>query len=157
MESNSNKNAMQDKKRSKGAKIVLWAILGCLVATLVVMGVMLIIAACGGTGTCNGSILGLQWNVCTTVCGFFAVALVLAWLLTEPSFKKEEEVFEVHDIYGSYVKKAETPRPVAKNANTNTNNEVKNEKPANTDEVSADAAETAPVDEGAKKKSEPLS
>ena len=114
MESNSNKTARPEKKRSKGAKIVLWALLGCFAVTLIVMAVMLIIAACGGTGTSNGSLLGLQFDVCTTVLGFFAVALVLAWLLTEPSFKKEEEVFETHDIYQSYVKKASTPRPVKK-------------------------------------------
>ena len=161
MNSNSNKNATQDKKRSKGAKIVLWSILGCVAATLIVLGVMLVIAMCGGTGTSNGSLLGLQWKVATTVLGVFVVALVLAWLLTEPSFKKEEEVFEVHDIYQTYVRKVEKPRPVVKAEAPKTAEEPKKEETVETSPEADEAekvenTEAAPEDEEAKKKSEQI-
>lgn len=156
MNSNSNKTATQDKKRSKGAKIVLWSILGCVAATLIVMAVMLIIAACGGTGTSNGSILGLQWKATTTVLGVFVVALVLAWLLTEPSFKKEEEVFEVHDIYQTYVKKVEKPRPVVKKEEPKTEEKPEETSPNEDNAEKVEDTAAAPEDEEAKKKSEQI-
>lgn len=116
MDTNSTKNVNDKKKRSKAAKIVLWSLLGCVAAILIVMIVWVIIAACGGTGTINGGLLGLGWNVLTTVFGVAIVVLVAAWMLTEPSFKKEE-VIEI-EIKPQYVKKSTRPQPVKKAEDT---------------------------------------
>ena len=86
--------------------------LGCVAALLATMAVMLIIGAAGGTGTQDGSILGTFWGTCTSMLTFFLVVLVLAWLLTEPSFKKVEEEPEI-DTRNQYVKKAAHPHPMA--------------------------------------------
>ena len=108
-----NKNPKNEKqKRSKAAKIVLWSILGCVGVMLIIILVNLIIGMAGGTGTQDGSILGLGFSTLFTILGFLLLALVLAWLLTEPSFKKKEEVIIDNDR-NSYVKKAKTPRPLA--------------------------------------------
>ena len=53
----------EKKKRSKAAKIVLWSLVGCVAAILITMLVWVIIAATGGTGTSNGGILGLGFNM----------------------------------------------------------------------------------------------
>ena len=108
-----NKNPKNEKqKRSKAAKIVLWSILGCIGVMLIIILVNLIIGMAGGTGTQDGSILGLGFSSLFAILGFLLLALILAWLLTEPSFKKEEEVIIDNDR-NSYVKKAKTPRPLA--------------------------------------------
>ncbi len=99
------------KKRSKAAKIVLWSILGCLCAAILAIIVWFIIALCGGTGTGNGGMFGFGFEVLTTATGFIAVVLVMAWLLTEPSFKKEEVII-IDDDRNSYVKKSKYARPV---------------------------------------------
>ena len=113
MENKNPKNEKQMKKRSKAAKIVLLSILGCIGVMVIIILVNLIIGMAGGTGTQDGSILGLGFGTLFTVLAFLLLALVLAWLLTEPSFKKEEEVVVIDDRYSSYVKKAKTPRPLA--------------------------------------------
>ncbi len=93
--------------RSKAAKTVLWVIVGCIAVMLAVLLVQVIIAACGGTGEQDGSILGSAWNVTTAIFWVFVVALVFAWLLTEPSFKKKEEEPEIDLSYRTqYVKKS---------------------------------------------------
>lgn len=102
--------------RSKAAKTVLWVIVGCIAVMLAVLLVQVIIAACGGTGEQDGSILGSAWNVTTSIFWVFVVALVFAWLLTEPSFKKKEEEPEIDLSYRTqYVKKsahAQVKKPV---------------------------------------------
>lgn len=119
MANNFKKSAAGGKTRSKAAKTVLWVLLGCVAATLLVMLIMFIIAAAGGTGTSYGGILGQPFNACTTVLTFFAIVLVLAWLLTEPSFKKVQEEEENHDLdyRTQYVKKAAKPHPMAGKTN----------------------------------------
>ena len=93
--------------RSKAAKTVLWVIVGCIAVMLAVLLVQVIIAACGGTGEQDGSILGSAWNVTTSIFWGFVVALVFVWLLTEPSFKKKEEEPEIDLSYRTqYVKKS---------------------------------------------------
>ena len=93
--------------RSKAAKTVLWVIVGCIAVMLAVLLVQVIIAACGGTGEQDGSILGSAWNVTTSIFWAFVVALVFVWLLTEPSFKKKEEEPEIDLSYRTqYVKKS---------------------------------------------------
>ena len=93
--------------RSKAAKTVLWVIVGCIAVMLAVLLVQVIIAACGGTGEQDGSILGSAWNVTTSIFWVFVVALVFVWLLTEPSFKKKEEEPEIDLSYRTqYVKKS---------------------------------------------------
>ena len=109
MQTNTGKN--EKKKRSKAAKIVLWSILGLIGVNLIVMAVWVIIAACGGTGTSNGGILGLSFNIVTTCFGVLLAALIMAWLLTEPSFKKVEVII-IDDDRNSYVKKSKYARPV---------------------------------------------
>ena len=108
--------------RSKAAKIVLWILLGFVCATLLSMGIILIVDAAGGTGTTHHWAMPLF----STLFMVFAIILVLAYLLTEPSFKKkpedEEELYTVDR--DSYVKKAKQPRPVAS---------VKAEEPAKAD------------------------
>ena len=143
-----NKNPKNEKqKRSKAAKIVLWSILGCIGVMVVVILVYLIVGMVGGTGTQNGSILGLEFGTLFTILGFLVLALILAWLLTEPSFKKEEEVVVVDDRYASYVKKAKTPRPIAdktgaKAPEKNDKSADEAEKPTEQDEKPSDEAET---------------
>jgi len=112
MQTNTGKN--EKKKRSKAAKIILWSLVGCIGAILLVMLIWVLIAACGGTGTSNGGILGLGFNMVTTLFGVFIVALIMTWMLTEPSFKKEEEII-VEVKQPQYVKKSARPQPV-KNA-----------------------------------------
>ena len=93
--------------RSKAAKTVLWVIVGCIAVMLAVLLVQVIIAACGGIGEQDGSILGSAWNVTTSIFWAFVVALVFVWLLTEPSFKKKEEEPEIDLSYRTqYVKKS---------------------------------------------------
>ena len=93
--------------RSKAAKTVLWVIVGCIAVMLAVLLVQVIIAACGGTGEQDGSILGSAWNVTTSIFWVFVVALVFVCLLTEPSFKKKEEEPEIDLSYRTqYVKKS---------------------------------------------------
>ncbi len=103
------------KTRTKSAKIVLWSLLGLIAVDLIVMLVMFIIAANGGTGTSYGGILGTPFETCTTVLAVLAVVLVMAWLLTEPSFKKTEVEEEKHDLdyRTQYVRKAANPHPMA--------------------------------------------
>ncbi len=103
------------KTRTKSAKIVLWSLLGLIVADLIAMLIIFIIAANGGTGTSYGGILGTPFEVCTTVLSILAVVLVMAWLLTEPSFKKTEVEEEKHDLdyRTQYVRKAANPHPMA--------------------------------------------
>ncbi len=107
-----------DKKRTKGAKILLWSLVGLIAVDLIVMLVLYIIAANGGTGTSYGGILGTPFELCTTVLWIFALILVMAWLLTEPSFKKTEVVEENHDLdyRTQYVRKAANPHPLANKA-----------------------------------------
>ena len=99
------------RKRSKAAKIVLWSILGCLCVAILAIVVWVVIAACGGTGTGDGGMFGFKFKTLTGVTGFIAVVLVMAWLLTEPSFKKEEVII-IDDDRNSYVKKSKYARPV---------------------------------------------
>lgn len=110
MQKNAGNN--EKKTRSKAAKIVLWSLVGCIGAILLVMIVWVLIAAFGGTGTSNGGILGLGFNTVTTVFGVFVVALIMTWMLTEPSFKKEEEI--IVEVKPQYVKKSARPQPVKK-------------------------------------------
>ena len=98
------------RKRSKAAKIVLWSILGCLCVAILAIVVWVVIAACGGTGTGDGGMFGFKFKTLTGVTGFIAVVLVMAWLLTEPSFKKEEVVYV--EVKPQYVKKSARPQPV---------------------------------------------
>lgn len=117
--------------RSKKAKIVLWVIVGCIAAVLVVLGVQLIIAANGGTGEQDGSILGTAWSVTTTILGVLVVVLVFAWLLSEPSFKKKvEDEPEIDLSYRTqYVKKsahAQVKKPVAEGDRKSGDTESKN-------------------------------
>ena len=107
-----NKNT---KSRSKGAKIVLWSLLGCVAANVLVLLVMFIIAACGGTGTSYGGILGSPFNTAATVLAVLVGILLMAYMLTEPSFKKTEPEEVNHDLdyRTQYVRKAATPRPNA--------------------------------------------
>ena len=99
------------KKRSKAAKIVLWSILGCLGAIIIAIIAWIVVAAFGGTGTGNGGMFGLGWDILLTLAGIVAAVLVMAWLLTEPSFKKEEVII-IDDDRNSYVKKSKFARPV---------------------------------------------
>ena len=103
------------KSRSKGAKIVLWSLLGCVAANVLVLLVMFIIAACGGTGTSYGGILGSPFNTAATVLAVLVGILLMAYMLTEPSFKKTEPEEVNHDLdyRTQYVRKAATPRPNA--------------------------------------------
>ena len=103
------------KSRSKGAKIVLWSLLGCVAANVLVLLVMFIIAACGGTGTSYGGILGSPFNAAATVLAVLVGILLMAYMLTEPSFKKTEPEEVNHDLdyRTQYVRKAATPRPNA--------------------------------------------
>ena len=143
-----NKNPKNEKqKRSKAAKIVLWSILGCIGVMVVVILVYLIVGMVGGTGTQNGSILGLEFGTLFTILGFLVLALILAWLLTEPSFKKEEEAVVVTDHYASYVKKAKTPRPIADK--TGSKAAEKDDKPADEAEKPTEQEEK-PSDEAEK-------
>ncbi len=103
------------KSRSKSAKIVLWSLLGCVAANVLVLLVMFIIAACGGTGTSYGGILGSPFNTAATVLAVLVGVLLMAYMLTEPSFKKTEPEEVNHDLdyRTQYVRKAATPRPNA--------------------------------------------
>ena len=100
--------------RSKSAKIVLWVLLGLTAASLIALIAVFVIDMLGGTGT------NYHWPepVFSALFTVFAILLVLAYLLTEPSFKKkpedEEELYTVDRT--SYVKKAKQPRPIANNA-----------------------------------------
>ena len=107
-----------NKTRSKGAKIVLWSLLGCVAANVLVLIVMLIIAACGGTGTSYGGILGSPFNTAVTVLAVLAGVLIMAYMLTEPSFKKTEPEEVNHDLdyRTQYVRKAANPHPMAAKA-----------------------------------------
>ncbi len=100
--------------RSKAAKTVLWVLLGLTSATVLCMLIVLIIDMCGGTGTTHHWF----WDIFPTLFAIFGLLLVLAYMLTEPSFKKkpedEEELYTVDRT--SYVKKAKQPRPIAQNA-----------------------------------------
>ena len=120
--------------RTKSAKIVLWVFVGLVAATLVSMGVIFVIDATGGTGTTHHWAMPLF----STLFMIFALLLVLAYLLTEPSFKKkpedEEELYTVDRT--SYVKKAKQPRPIANN-----NAPAAEEKPAEAEAPAADIAE----------------
>ena len=154
MENKNPKNENQKKKRSKAAKIVLLSILGCIGVMVLIILIKLIIGMAGGTGTQDGSILGNGFSTLFTILGFLVLALVLAWLLTEPSFKKEEEVIIADDRYASYVKKAKTPRPLAdktgaKAAEQGDKAADKTEAPADEDKKPSDKAE-APADEDEK-------
>ncbi len=108
----------ETKSRTKSAKITLWSLLGLIAVDLIVMLVMFIIAANGGTGTSYGGILGTPFELCTTVLWVLALVLVMVWLLTEPSFKKVEVVEEKHDLdyRTQYVRKAANPHPMANKA-----------------------------------------
>ena len=103
------------KSRSKGAKIVLWSLLGCVAANVLVLLVMFIIAACGGTGTSYGGILGSPFSTAATILAVLVGILLMAYMLTEPSFKKTEPEEVNHDLdyRTQYVRKAATPRPNA--------------------------------------------
>ena len=107
----------EKKKRSKAAKIVLWSLVGVVGAILITMLVWVIIAAFGGTGTSNGGILGLGFNMVKTALIVAVLLLVMVWMLTEPSFKKEE-VIEI-EIKPQYVKKSTRPQPVKKDVPNN--------------------------------------
>lgn len=136
--------------RSKAAKTVLWVIVGCIAVMLAVLLVQVIIAACGGTGEQDGSILGSAWNVTTAIFWVFVVALVFAWLLTEPSFKKKEEEPEIDLSYRTqYVKKsahAQVKKPaVAGGAPAPAEDEKK--KITDTAEAEKPAEETPAVEE----------
>lgn len=131
--------------RSKAAKTVLWVIVGCIAVMLAVLLVQVIIAACGGTGEQDGSILGSAWNVTTSIFWSFVVALVFVWLLTEPSFKKKEEEPEIDLSYRTqYVKKsahAQVKKPaVAGGAPAPAEDEKK--------KIADSAEEAKPVEEG---------
>lgn len=131
--------------RSKAAKTVLWVIVGCIAVMLAVLLVQVIIAACGGTGEQDGSILGSAWNVTTSIFWGFVVALVFVWLLTEPSFKKKEEEPEIDLSYRTqYVKKsahAQVKKPaVAGGAPAPAEDEKK--------KIADSAEEAKPVEEG---------
>ena len=131
--------------RSKAAKTVLWVIVGCIAVMLAVLLVQVIIAACGGTGEQDGSILGSAWNVTTSIFWAFVVALVFVWLLTEPSFKKKEEEPEIDLSYRTqYVKKsahAQVKKPaVAGGAPAPAEDEKK--------KITDTAEEAKPVEEG---------
>ena len=131
--------------RSKAAKTVLWVIVGCIAVMLAVLLVQVIIAACGGTGEQDGSILGSAWNVTTSIFWGFVVALVFVWLLTEPSFKKKEEEPEIDLSYRTqYVKKsahAQVKKPaVAGGAPAPAEDEKK--------KIAEPAEEAKPVEEG---------
>ena len=107
-----NKTNENKMKRSKAAKIVLWSILGCLCAAVLAIIVWVVIRALGGTGTGNGLFSrDPGFNILMTATGFIAVILVMTWLLTEPSFKKEEVII-IDDDRNSYVKKSKYARPV---------------------------------------------
>ena len=159
MENKNPKNEKQTKKRSKAAKIVLFSILGCIGVMVIIILVKLIIGMAGGTGTQDGSILGLGFSTLFTVLGFLVLALVLAWLLTEPSFKKEEEAVVAVDHYSSYVKKAKTPRPLGDKTGAKAENDDKpsdeakepeKEAEEKTDEAETPAEETEDKAEEAK-------
>lgn len=131
--------------RSKAAKTVLWVIVGCIAVMLAVLLVQVIIAACGGIGEQDGSILGSAWNVTTSIFWGFVVALVFVWLLTEPSFKKKEEEPEIDLSYRTqYVKKsahAQVKKPaVAGGAPAPAEDEKK--------KIADSAEEAKPVEEG---------
>ena len=131
--------------RSKAAKTVLWVIVGCIAVMLAVLLVQVIIAACGGIGEQDGSILGSAWNVTTSIFWAFVVALVFVWLLTEPSFKKKEEEPEIDLSYRTqYVKKsahAQVKKPaVAGGAPAPAEDEKK--------KIADSAEEAKPVEEG---------
>ena len=159
MENKNPKNEKQTKKRSKAAKIVLFSILGCIGVMVIIILVKLIIGMAGGTGTQDGSILGLGFSTLFTILGFLVLALVLAWLLTEPSFKKEEEAVVAVDHYSSYVKKAKTPRPLGDKTGAKAENDDKpsdeakepeKEAEEKTDEAETPAEETEDKAEEAK-------
>jgi len=128
----------EKKKRSKSAKIVLWCMVGCVAAILLAMAVWFIIAACGGTGTANGGKLGFGFDMLTTAFGVAIVVLIMTWMLTEPSFKKEEEVYI--EVKPQYVKKSARPQPVKKV-------EVEEAKPVEEAPVEEAPVEEAPVEE----------
>lgn len=130
------------KKRSKAAKIVLWSIVGCLAAIIIAIIVWFVIAAFGGTGTGNGGMFGFGWKVLTTSAGVVAVLLVMAWLLTEPSFKKEEVII-IDDDRNSYVKKSKYARPVK----TAEEKAAEAEAKAKADAEAAEKTEEAPAEE----------
>ena len=163
MENKNPKNEKQTKKRSKAAKIVLFSILGCIGVMVIIILVKLIIGMAGGTGTQDGSILGLGFSTLFTILGFLVLALVLAWLLTEPSFKKEEEAVVAVDHYSSYVKKAKTPRPLGDKTGAKAENDDKpsdeakepeKEAEEKTDEAETSAEETEDKAEEAEDNSE---
>jgi cytoskeletal protein RodZ len=136
------------KKRSKAAKIVLWSILGCLCAAVIAIIVWLIIAMCGGTGTGDGGMFGFKFEVLTTATGFIAVVLIMAWLLTEPSFKKEEVII-IDDDRNSYVKKSKYARPVKTAEEKAAEAEAKAKAEAEAAEKAEAPAEEAPSEEKA--------
>ena len=150
--------------RSKAAKTVLWVIVGCIAVMLAVLLVQVIIAACGGTGEQDGSILGSAWNVTTSIFWAFVVALVFVWLLTEPSFKKKEEEPEIDLSYRTqYVKKsahaqvkkpavvggAPAPAEDEKKKITDTAEEAKPVEEGNTAEEEAQIEDEKPAEEEA--------
>ena len=150
--------------RSKAAKTVLWVIVGCIAVMLAVLLVQVIIAACGGTGEQDGSILGSAWNVTTSIFWGFVVALVFVWLLTEPSFKKKEEEPEIDLSYRTqYVKKsahaqvkkpavvggAPAPAEDEKKKITDTAEEAKPVEEGNTAEEEAQIEDEKPAEEEA--------
>lgn len=151
MENKAPKKDKQTKKRSKAAKIVLFSILGCIGVDAIVILVKLIIGMAGGTGTQDGSILGLGFGTLFTVLGFLVLALVLAWLLTEPSFKKEETVVIDNDR-NSYVKKAKTPRPLADKTGVKAEEKKPEEKPA--EEPKEEKPEEKPAEKPAEESKE---
>lgn len=155
MENKAPKKDKQTKKRSKAAKIVLFSILGCIGVDAIVILVKLIIGMAGGTGTQDGSILGLGFGTLFTILGFLALALILAWLLTEPSFKKEETVVIDNDR-NSYVKKAKTPRPLADKTGVKTEeNKPDEEKPEEKpEEKAADETTEETTEEPVEEKAE---
>ncbi len=99
--------------RSKSAKIILWVLLGLTAAALLSMLIIFVIDANGGTGTTHHWAMPLF----SSLFAVFGILLLLAYMLTEPSFKKkpedEEELYTVDRT--SYVKKAKQPRPTASN------------------------------------------
>ncbi len=101
------------KTRTKSAKIILLSLLGLIAIDLIVMLVMFIVAANGGTGTSYGGILGTPFNTCAIILAVLALLLVMVYLLTEPTFKKETVVEENHDLdyRTQYVRKSAHAQP----------------------------------------------
>ena len=98
MEQKTQATSKQEKKRSKAAVIVLWAIAACAFIMLMVMLVTFIIAACGGTGTSNGNILGMEFGTYSTV--FFTLLALLVFVHESAlvSLKLQSEPLDSHRI-----------------------------------------------------------